>query len=146
MIERILVPVDGSRHANRAVETAAGVAQKFGASVYLLHVIRNLSLPREILSMIASGEVTASRMEILEDSAEIILSNAREKLEEESVTVEQHAYVVGDPAIKIVEFSDQHEIDLIVLGHRGLNPEGGLLGSVTQKVLGLTDSPCLVIT
>ena len=81
MFKRLLVPVDGSKYSRRAVAMAIELATSCGGIVYLLHVIRNLSLPQEILDMIATGEVTESRMEILEDSAQIILSSAREQLE-----------------------------------------------------------------
>ncbi len=116
------------------------------ASVYLLHVIRNLSLPKEILEMIRAGEVTQSRIEILEDSAQIILENAQEKLEQAGVSDAERAYLMGDEASKIADYAEQNDIDLIVLGHRGLNPGGDLLGSVARKLLNTTDITCLVVT
>ena len=82
MFGRILVPVDGSKHARRAVETAVELAKCHGSHVFLLHVIRDLSLPEEILSMIQTGEVTQSRIEILEwelGSGVLILSSGRLK-------------------------------------------------------------------
>jgi len=98
MFKRILVPIDGSRYSSRAIAEAADMAKHFDASVYLLHVIRNMSLPEEIMAMIRAGEVTQSRTEILEDSAEIILENALEKLQEAGVPDAKRAYLVGDEA------------------------------------------------
>jgi nucleotide-binding universal stress UspA family protein len=146
MFNRILVPIDGSRYSSRAIAAAANMAKRFDASVYLLHVIRNMSLPEEIMAMIRAGEVTQSRSEILENSAEIILENALEKLQEAGVGDAKQAYLVGDEASTIAEYAHQHEIDLIVLGHRGLNPGGELLGSVARKLLNTTDITCLVVT
>ena len=146
MFNRILVPIDGSRYSSRAIAAAANMANRFDASVYLLHVIRNMSLPEEIMAMIRAGEVTQSRSEILENSAEIILENALEKLQEAGVGDAKQAYLVGDEASTIAEYAHQHEIDLIVLGHRGLNPGGELLGSVARKLLNTTDITCLVVT
>jgi nucleotide-binding universal stress UspA family protein len=37
-------------------------------------------------------------------------------------------------------------VALIVLGHRGLGPHGGLLGSVARKLVNMTDISCLVVT
>ena len=122
MFEKILVPVDGSQHRSCAVEMAVELAKCHGSSVFLLHVIRDLSLPKEILAMIEAGEVNASRMEILQDSAEIILDNAREKFEEAGIADVQGEYVLGDPASKILEYAGQKGVDLIVIGHRGLGP------------------------
>jgi nucleotide-binding universal stress UspA family protein len=146
MFKRILVPIDGSRYSSRAVAAAADMAERYNASVYLLHVIRNLSLPAEIMEMIRAGEVTQSRMEILEDSAGIILDNAQEKLQVAGISNAQRAYLIGDEASTIAEHAQQNEIDLIVLGHRGLNPGGELLGSVARKLLNTTDITCLVVT
>lgn len=146
MISRILVPVDGSHFATHAVEAARDIASKYGAPVFLLHVIRDLSLPKEIQDMIAAGEVTASRQEILEDSARIILENARELLSGVGLPDVTCEYVFGDPAIRIVEYAVRNGVDLVVMGHRGLAPGGQLLGSVSRKVLNLTEIACLIIT
>ncbi len=145
MFSRMLVPVDGSRHARRAVGAAVEIAKRYGSSVYLLHAIRNLSLPREILAMIAAGEVTQSRMEILEDSADIILDSARERFEKAGIEDVQSKYLIGDPAWKIAEYAKEKKVDLIVIGHRGLGPGGELLGSVTRKLLNLTEIACLIV-
>ena len=96
--------------------------------------------------MIRAGEVTQSRSEILEDSAEIILENALEKLQAAGVPDAERAYLVGDEASTIAKYAHENEIDLIVLGHRGLNPGGELLGSVARKLLNTTDITCLVVT
>jgi nucleotide-binding universal stress UspA family protein len=69
MFQKILIGVDGSEHSNRAVDAAIDLAQHYQTSVILMHVIRNMQLPKEIEAMIAAGEVTESRMEILQDSA-----------------------------------------------------------------------------
>jgi nucleotide-binding universal stress UspA family protein len=146
MFKRILVPVDGSKHARRAVDAAAELSKQHESTIFLLHVIRNMSLPREILKMVESGEVTESRKEILEDSAAIILETAQERLAEAGIPGVVGTHVVGDPASRIAEHAEQNGVDLIVLGHRGLNPGGDLLGSVARKLLNTTDLPCLVIT
>lgn len=146
MFTKILVPIDGSRHSSSAVGAAADLAKRYDASIFLLHVIRNMSLPKEILAMVRAGEVTASRMEILEDSAEIILENAQEKLEQAGVSDSTRAYKVGNPASTIAEYAEKNGIDLIVLGHRGLNPGGELLGTVAYKLMNITDIACLVVT
>lgn len=146
MYKRILVPVDGSQYSKHAVVAAADLAKCYQASVFLLHAIRNMSLPKEILEMIAAGEVTQSRMEILQDSAEIILDNAKEQLNAAGITNVQSKYVIGNPTTTIVEYAAQNGIDLIVIGQRGLGPHGGLLGSVTRNLLNLTEISCLVVT
>lgn len=145
MFKKILVAVDGSRHSKRAVEAAIDLTEHYQASVTLLHVIRDMPLPKEILEMIAAGEVTESRMEILQDSAEIILGNAREKFEEAGLSDVKSHYVIGDPAFKIADYAEKNDFDLIVVGHRGLGTRGKMLGSMARKLLNMTQVSCLVV-
>jgi nucleotide-binding universal stress UspA family protein len=146
MFEKILVPVDGSRHARYAIEMAIDLAKCHGSAVYLLHVIRNLSLPQEILAMIKAGEVTESRTEILQTSAEIILDNAREKFAEAGVSTIQGEYTIGDPASEILAYAREKSVNLIVIGHRGLGPTEGLLGGVARKLVNRTTTSVLIAT
>ena len=146
MFKKLLVPVDGSPYANRAVDTAIELAKCWGASIMLVHVIRDLSLPREILEMIASGEITAGRLQLLKDSAAIILDNAAERCRQGGISDVTRECLMGDPAGRILEYAAQNGADLIVLGQRGLQPHSDLLGSVARKLVNTTTIPCLVVT
>ena len=146
MFERMLVPVDGSRHARFAVQMAIDLAKCHGSSVYLLHVIRDLSLPQEILSMIQSGEVTQSRMEILQESAEIILDNAAARLADAGIMDVQKDYVIGDPASQILAHAQEKDVSLIVIGHRGLGSDEGMLGGVARKLVNMTGVSVLIVS
>lgn len=145
MFEKLLVPIDGSDCANRAVDTAVEIATCHGSAALLLHVIRDLSLPKEILEMISTGEVTASRMQILQDSADIILGKARDKFEKAGLTNVRSECIMGDPATEILKYAEQNGANLIVLGHRGLSPQGGLLGGVARKLVNMATISCLVV-
>jgi nucleotide-binding universal stress UspA family protein len=146
VFEKILIPVDGSPYARCAVAAAAELANRHDSSVFLLHVIRSLSLPKEIVKMIRAGEITESSMEILQDSADIILDNAQRQLQEAGISVVERACLIGDPASKILEYADEKGIGLIVLGHRGLGPTEGLLGGVARKLVNMTKISCLIAT
>jgi nucleotide-binding universal stress UspA family protein len=146
MFQKLLVPVDGSPYANRAVDTAIELAKCHGSFVFLLHVIRDLSLPKEILEMIAAGAITAGRLQILQDSAEIMLNNALEKFKRAGLTNVEKEFIMGDPANKIHEYAEQNGVDLIVLGHRGLEPRAGLMGGVARKLVNTTTISCLIVT
>lgn len=146
MYHKLLVPVDGSPFANRAVDTAIGLAKCWGSSILLVHVIRDLSLPREILEMIAAGEITAGRLQILRDSAAIILDNAADKCHQAGLGGVTTECLRGDPPTMILEYAAQNDVDLIVLGQRGLQPHNDLLGGVARKLVNTTTIPCLVVT
>lgn len=146
MFEGVLVPVDGSPHANRAVEVAIELAKCHGSVIHLLHAIRDLSLPKEILDMIQAGEITAGRLQILQDSAEIILNNALERCKQAGLSNIHKKVVMGDPATKMLEYAEQNGIDLIVIGQQGLQPNPGLLGGVVRKLVNMTPISCLIVT
>jgi nucleotide-binding universal stress UspA family protein len=146
MFKKILVAVDGSKYSNHAVEVAVDLAKRYQTAVLLLHVIRNLSLPEEILEMMARGEVTESRLELLQDSAEIILDNAREKFVQAGLPVEKSEFIIGPPASTIAAYGEENGADLIILGHRGISSEGEeLLGGVARKLTNISRISCLVV-
>jgi nucleotide-binding universal stress UspA family protein len=145
MFKTILVAVDGSANSRRTVDVAADLAKCHRASIVLLHVIPDEPLPKELMKMIVKGEITESRMEILRDSAEIILQDAQEKLHQAGVTEDKCEYIMGDPASKILEYAVDNRVDLIVIGHRGLGTEASFLGSVARKLVNMTKISCLVV-
>ena len=146
MFEKILVAVDGSRYAGRAVEAAIDLAKRYQSQVFLLHVIRNLSLPREILEMISSGEVTQSRLELLQDSAEIILENAAEKFTAAGYTNVTTQYVIGSPTAAISACAEENNVGLIVIGARGISSEDeNTLGGVARKLSNTSKISCLIV-
>lgn len=147
MYKTILVPVDGSRHGDRAIDVAVDLAKQNDGSLLILHVIRNWSLPKEILDMIKAGEVQASRQEIMQQSAEIILEDAKERCAKAGLPAVSAEYVTGDPASVIVEYAQQKEADLIVIGHSGLEvgAHPNLMGGVARKLVNITPVSCLVV-
>lgn len=146
MFEKILVPVDGSAHSRRAVEMAVALAGCHESSVFLLHIVRDFSLPKEILEMMQAGEITASREQILRDSANIILGNAQKQFEAAGLSKVTTKCLMGDPASKILEYAEENGVDLILIGHRGLGPTSGLLGGVARKLVNMTNTSVLIAT
>jgi nucleotide-binding universal stress UspA family protein len=145
MFKKILVPVDGSRHSSQAVDVAIDLGKRYAASVLLLHVIRDFALPREIIEMIKAGEITESRREILEDSADIILGIAKERFDEAGFSDVTGEYITGDPATEIADYAEKKDADLIVIGHSGLSTPGPLLGGVARKLTNISKTSCLVV-
>ncbi len=145
MFNTILVAVDGSPAGKRALDAAIEIAKCNAAPLRLLHVIADLPLPQEIVDMIASGEITESRTEILKTSAELILQDAQQRCEKADYTNVTTDYITGDPARKILEYADQHDAALIVIGHRGLDSQSNMLGSVVRKLINMTQRSCLIV-
>ncbi|MBF0277243.1 MAG: universal stress protein [SAR324 cluster bacterium] len=146
MFKQLLVAVDGSAHSSRAVKVAAELAHQMESRLLLLHVIRDLPLPKELQQMIDTGEVMESRLEILKTSAEIIFQNATKIARQEKVAEIESEIREGDPATEIVAAAEGHHADLIIMGTRGLSDlKGMFMGSVTRKVNNLSTIHCLTV-
>jgi nucleotide-binding universal stress UspA family protein len=52
---------------------------------------------------------------------------------------------LGDPAVKIAEMADKLEVDIIIMGTKGLGRAEASVGHVTSKVLRLTSRPTVLI-
>ena len=146
MFQRILVPIDGTMNSNRAVQTAAGVANRFGATLTLFHASPKFRSP-----YYPEGAAIAwpSEKEYLAESsagADNLLAHAKAPIERKGVKVAT-VHVYNDfPAEAIVAAATKAKADLIVMashGRKGLQKL--LLGSETQKILALTKLPVLVV-
>lgn len=56
MFEKILVPVDGSKRSERAINIAVGLAAIHGAELLMLHVYRHHSLREQSMSMVRPAD------------------------------------------------------------------------------------------
>jgi nucleotide-binding universal stress UspA family protein len=146
MIERILLPVDGSPQARHATEVAIDLARRYAASVTALCVYRHHSPLEASLSLIGHPERGLTPDEALREHArEIALAAKTSLLAAGLEKVEAHAKR-GAPARTILDFAHSGGFDLIVLGARGAGDPGSfLLGSVSHKVAGLARISCLIV-
>ncbi len=147
MIKKILVPVDGSEHANRALDFALDLAQKYSAEILVLTVVHYPPLsgvPVEgqypILSSTPFNFVEYYRD--IKAVHERILSEAIEKAKKATSNLNVSSKLVeGYPADKIIETAKEGSFDVIVMGRRGQGHlTHTLLGSVSDRVA--DQSPC----
>ncbi len=143
-MKKILVPVDGSKASIKAVKTAVEMAQKEGAALTLITVVREVigyGSTYGSMVMVGSGE--------LQKVNEINHLNAKKALEKivednvpQGVQVEEMV-VTGSDADEIIREATRGKYDLIVIGRRGLSKmHRFFVGSVTQRVL--AETPCAV--
>lgn len=146
----IVVPVDGSVHADRAVDVAAELAQSLGARVQLLHVMP--AGPAELSdipgnrSVTSDGDLAAKRA-----AAEQVLESARERLartltgdaDTRFLDDPQHQ---NDPASPITEQINSIPGAIVVMGSRGLDDiRKFLLGSVGDAVVHKAQHPVTLV-
>jgi nucleotide-binding universal stress UspA family protein len=147
-LEHILCADDGSEAALKAVEAAAELATKTGASLTALAVID--------AGNFGSADVVAfARSEGLDMGAAVAarVDAAAEYLARCQIIAQRHGVVRfrsekrtgDDPATEILDFAREHAVDLIVVGSRGMGRLPGLLlGSVSQKLASLARCSVLI--
>jgi nucleotide-binding universal stress UspA family protein len=130
MYETILVPVDGSDNAKKAVEEAANLAKAFDSTLQIVSVASD---QRYVQYGVTLGQDV---MESFRDRAEEILSDAHDIAEKKGVKAETH-FVVGVPKIQISkELPEKYGASLIVIGKSGVNGiSRAILGSTTAYVV-----------
>lgn len=137
MYRKILVGYDGSETAKHAFNAALDLAQKYGAELYALSVARTPDIGDDV-------------------ETEAVMENSRRYhrglLEELRATIgasrvkAHYEVAAGHPAEQILYYADQHEADLIVIGHRGRSTFVRLvLGSVSKQVVQHANQPVLVV-
>ena len=143
MYRQILLTLDGSAMAEQALAVAVNHAKKFQSELYLIRVVS------PIIKSYRTGLATMSAIEKAEEQLRVIaedyLEGIAKKLREENMDV-NIATRIGIPYKEIIRFSDQNNIDLIVMCTRG---ESGftrwMLGSNTDYVIRGTNVPVLAV-
>lgn len=150
MFERILVPLDGSEHSVRALETAVEIAKKFDGKITLIHVY---SVVRPVsVSPITTAETGTLAPEVFSQLVEAarkagvgILADGKKRVEAEGVQVET-SLREGHVVEEILKTAEEGEFGLIVVGGRGLSRiKEMLLGSVSHGVTRRASCPVLVV-
>ena len=149
MFRHILVPLDGSTHSQNALEKAADLALHYKARVSILHVITDVlrsRVPDELRDYATMEHVQVTENDMLLAVARKLVETAELQLRELGLSDMTLSIDTGNVASKIVEFSQENDVDLIVMGRRGLGDLSGLLlGSVSHKVCHLADCACLTV-
>lgn len=136
-MKRILVPIDSSEIAERAMHEAIKVNRFGEAEVHILYVA---DINKLAINAYLSGNVLLE----IGKAGDRILNNARDEFPESMNVVK--VYRTGDPAETITEYAKEINADLIIMGSRGLGlVRGVLLGSVSKYVLEHTKCPVLIV-
>jgi nucleotide-binding universal stress UspA family protein len=136
MFERILLPVDGSAHAEKAAETAAALASRFDSEVTVLNVQEYPAT----WALDIGPPISEQGSEVVDDVVRDLKDRGV------AATGVVRVSVGGTVAREIIDVADATGTSLIVMGTRGLTDWQGLvLGSVAHQVAHLASCPVLVI-
>jgi nucleotide-binding universal stress UspA family protein len=134
MFDNVLIPTDGSEPTRRAMETGMELAAEHDATVHGVYVV-------EPTYVAETGQVT----ETFQRKGERIVSDVAEEAEERGLSAVTEVWT-GAPHEEILDYAEENDIDVIVMGTHGRTGLGRyLLGSVTQKVVRLSEVPVLTV-
>lgn len=154
LFRKILVPLDGSEHSQRALEIAIQIARNFNGESTLLHVYSANVAPVVIpepttlnptgVPIATSAEVT-KMIDVVRDAGKKILADAEERVRKDNVGVET-AIREGNSTNEIVKAAKEGQFNLIVIGAKGTHRMRDLLmGSVTEGVVKNAPCPVLIV-
>ncbi len=138
MIEKILVPVDGSENSKKGLKYACWFARQVGAAITVLYVV---NVPY-------TGESAVLHVRTLISDGRIILESAKKIVDEEQC-VQTRYYLrqsIGNPAHEIVKVAKEKGFSMIIMsatGHTALSHL--LIGSVSDTVVHHAPCPVLIV-
>jgi nucleotide-binding universal stress UspA family protein len=130
-LRRILLATDFSRHAERALDYALSLAEKYKAELALLHVLEEIP-PSWDLSTVTADVVARLEKPIPAEARDRCTPKARMR--------------VGRPYQEIVRYALETETELVILGVRGRNAlDLALFGSTALRVIHQAPCPVLAV-
>jgi len=161
MYKNILYPTDGSEAADAVVAHCRSLAETYDSTVHVLYVAEHQpfglaqDLPKETSGgMVGQPAGERSGMRGVRETSEEVLA----RLEDHGHSITDHmadqfsslsvqtSVKKGKPYKAILDYAQTHAIDLIVMGTHGRSGlDRYLLGSVTEKVIRMSDVPVLTV-
>ncbi len=146
MINKLLVALDGSNHSLKAVDYASEIAAALKAEVIFLYVVKAYELPEGLREYAELEHVAGTNIEVLKKVAGDLVANAERRSKEKGVGDIVGEVQEGPVARTIVARAQHHDVDMIVVGSRGLgNIEATLRGGVSHRVELLATCPVLTV-
>jgi nucleotide-binding universal stress UspA family protein len=136
--DNVLVAIDGSEGADRALDCAISLVERLGGKLTALVV--EGKLPAYAAT---AGEVDEVKKE-KDAFFQRVLDGARDQAKEHGVAL-QTELVPGHAAEVITQYAKAHGHDLIVIGHRGHFLGDYLLGSTADRVSHHAHCPVIVV-
>lgn len=153
--KKILVPYDQSKYADKAFDEAVSIAKMTrGSEIIVLHVMEEIPTPTKLFETTVRHHKTREPTTLsiyLRDLQRDMKYEMVNKLEEvkkrykNSVMISTQV-LFGSPADRIIEFADRHNVDLIVMGRRGLKGvRRFLLGSISRNVIEKVNRTVMIV-
>ncbi len=161
MIRTILTPLDGSKHAQMALDLSSDLAARYGAQLILLHVGGgDGDVPEDLYNAASielekaerSGQETGASshrpryLQVVDYMGHMLLRMAEEQAGGKGVKHVETVFDNGDAGERILACAKERSADLVIMGSRGFGQLKGLvLGSVSHKVFHLAPCSCVTV-
>jgi nucleotide-binding universal stress UspA family protein len=137
MIERILLPTDGSAFSERAADYALELAKNLNATVVTIHIVR-MSAPKVLDAKNLKTESVRR--------AETCFKSIKEKAKEHGIELETKVLISRSIREALLEEIEDYDYDLTVMGAHGLSGvKKFILGSVSEAVVHRSSKPVLLV-
>ncbi len=137
IFRKILVGYDGSKYSEHAVSVALNLAHCCDAKLVVFAVAR----PPEPATRVELEAMIDDAREHFEEGFKHIQGRAKEA----DVEIET-AVVVGHPTEQIIHRAETDNVDLVILGHRGVSRFGVFkIGSTSDKVVRHAHCPVMIV-
>ena len=144
MFEKVVVAIDGSEAANRALEVACDLASKYGSEIHLVH---SPQLETTAIAVGSGAVEIAPDPEKVAEAGKWVMDRAVETAKSLGCTRYKCVVSNGVPAEEILKALEATDADLVVMGRRGLGRVSSLiLGSVSQKVSHGAQCTCMTVS
>ncbi|MEK9196748.1 universal stress protein [Ureibacillus sp. 179-F W5.1 NHS] len=138
MYKQILLAADGSENAVRATKEAIKIASFHKDSI--IDVVYVVDFEKTKVEVLHSSSSEALNLERRKKLSKI------EHLLRESNISYKVIILHGTPGLEIVKYANEQQVDLVVIGSRGLNSlQEMVLGSVSHKVMKRVNCPALIV-
>lgn len=137
MYDQILVPTDGSKGTGSAIEHAINISTTYDATLHTIYVVdTNVGIDVSV----------PGALDALEEAGKNAIDEVIQRAESAGVNTVEGMVGQGIPHKVILEYIDSRDIDLVVMGTHGRTGlDRYLLGSVTEKVVRLSETPVLTV-
>ena len=134
LISKILVAVDGSETSSKAAENAIDLAERYRADLIALYIV-----PPNI----KSSEI----FDLAKENGQKIVDEVKHEASAKKLIVRTEVLLdIGSVTKGIVEYAEKNNVNLIVLGTRGISGiKRMLLGSTASGVVTYSHCPVIVV-
>ena len=152
MINKILLPHDGTEISDKTLEKSKEFAKALNAELHILHIIEHIPIPPSLILGNDRQWIAQTRRSIAKKLKEGWIKMSKEKinplLEKENIKFNITALTDEQPVSEqILKYTLDNKIDLIIIGSQRLNKFSKIkaLGSISRKISENADCPVMII-